>query len=67
MVDLNLKFSEEATKAFYVLKARSGCEKDSDVVKNALRLYEWFLLTKEEGKKILTDDGTTTREVEFIF
>lgn len=36
----------------------------ADTAKDALRLLEWFLMTKIDGKKMLIADGDTVKEVE---
>lgn len=47
----------------------SDSSSKATTVRNALRLYEWFIkVTKEEGNKlILAKDGETPKEVELLF
>jgi hypothetical protein len=65
---VQIDFSPAALKVLTQIKDRSGATSNAEVVRNALRLYDWFLSQKAEGAKIhvVASDGTT-KEVEFVF
>lgn len=65
---IQIDFSPTAMRVLAQIKMRSGASTNAEVVRNALRLYDWFLGQKLEGAKIhvVSPDGSA-REVEFMF
>jgi hypothetical protein len=64
---LQLDFSEKAYKTLSELKLKADVKTNAEVVRNALRLYEWFLEQKEQKAKIHVVKGDVAKEVELIF
>ena len=64
---LQLDFSQEAYERLAQIKEKSEARTNAEVVRNALRLYEWFLDLKQKNAKIRVVEGDTVKEVEFLF
>lgn len=62
---LQLDFSEKAYKTLTELKEKADVKTNAEVVRNALRLYEWFLDQKGAKIHIVRDDSV--KEVELVF
>lgn len=63
---VQFEFSPEAYQHLQEMRERAGAKTYAEVVRSALRLYEWFLDQKSNDAKILVDDGDSTRQVEFL-
>lgn len=64
---LQLDFSSEAYERLDQIKERTRARSNGDVVRDALRLYEWYLEQKDKGLRLQLSDGEVVREVELIF
>jgi len=64
---LQLDFSEKAFEKLNLLKEKADVKTNAELVRNSLRLYEWFLSQKEENARIQVVKGDEAKEVELIF
>ena len=64
---LQLDFSQEAYERLAHIKEKSEARTNAEVVRNALRLYEWFLDLKRKDAKLHVVEGDVTKEVELLF
>lgn len=64
---LQLDFSREAYNRLVDLRGRSEARTNAEVVRNALRLFEWFLDQKRNGYKIQLVKDNEVKEVEIVF
>ena len=63
---LQIDLSEEAHRRLLEIRAKSDTASNTELVRNALRLYEWFLDVKRENFRIqLVKDGAI-RDVEIM-
>ena len=60
-------FTAEGYKRLLRLKERAEAQTNAEVVRDALRLYEWFLARKSEGHKICIVKDDFVKEIEFLF
>lgn len=64
---LQLDFSPGAYKRLRELRDKADARSNADLVRNALRLYEWYLNAKLENYKINLVKNGETKEVEIMF
>jgi hypothetical protein len=65
---VQLDFAPEAMERLERIKLLAGLKTNAEVIRNALRLYEWFLKqTKENAYKIQLAKDHTVKEVELVF
>ena len=64
---LQLDFSPEAFERLHRIRARSDAATNAEVVRNALRLYDWFLEQKVGNARLQVVDGDTVKEIEILF
>ena len=64
---VQLDFSQEAYRRILAIRDMSAAKSNAEVVRNALRLYEWFLELKRAKSKLQIVQNDTTREVEILF
>ena len=64
---LQIDFSPAAYQSLLHLREKAGSRTLAEVVRNALRLYEWFLEQKEQGYKIHLIKDNQVKEVELMF
>ena len=64
---LQLDFSPEAFERLLRIKEMSDASTNAEVVRNALRLYDWFLDQKDKGRRLQLLEGKTVKEVEVLF
>ena len=64
---VQLDFSNEAYNRLKQLRERSDARTNAELVRNALRLYEWYLNTKDERYRIHLVRDNEVKEVEIIF
>ena len=65
---LQMDFSAEAFKRLEEIRVMSHAGSKAEVVRNAIRLYDWYLSAVKQRNAILqVVDGTTTRQVELVF
>jgi len=63
---LQLDFSSDAYGRLQEIRIASGCKTNADVVRNALRLYEWYLDQKRNGFSIQITKDDVLKEVEIL-
>lgn len=64
---VQLDFTPDAFNRLLQIKDRAGVKTHSEAVRNALRLYDWFLSQMDEGKKLQLVDGKEVRQVEVLW
>jgi hypothetical protein len=64
---VQLDFSPEAYNRLTALRKKAEARTNAELVRNALRLYEWFLEQKDKERKIHVVDGDNVKEVELVF
>jgi phage terminase large subunit-like protein len=63
---LQLDFSPEAYSRLLEVRRKSDARTNAEVVRNALRVYEWFLEQKQNKYKLQLVKGDTLKEVEIV-
>ena len=64
---ITLQFSPKAVKKFKAIKRRARLKSNAEVIKNGLRLYDWFLQTRRDGFKIHKVKGKKVIELDLQF
>lgn len=64
---MQLDFSPEAFDRLQEIKNLADARTNAEVVRNAIRLYEWFLRQKREHFKVQLVKGDKVKEVELVF
>ena len=64
---LQIDFSPEAYERLMRIRERSEAATNAEVVRNALRLYDWFLDQRAREAKLQMVDGDTVKEIEVLF
>jgi hypothetical protein len=64
---LQLDFSPEAFDRLQKIREMSDAKTNAEVVRNALRVYEWFLRQRREDYRFHLVKGNTVKEVELVF
>ena len=64
---LQLDFSPEAYDRLVRIRERSEAATNAEVVRNALRLYDWFLEQKNNGSTLQIVQEDSVKEVEILF
>lgn len=64
---VQLDFSSEAFEKLVEIKKKSGATTNAEVIRNALRLYEWFLQKRSENYKLQIEKDDVVKEVELMF
>ena len=63
-MQINLECSAEASDRLEAIKRKSNADTNADVIRNALRVYEWHIDQAEQGYKIgLVKDDTLVKTV----
>jgi hypothetical protein len=63
---VQLDFSPEAFARLQEIKDRSEAKTNAEVVRNALRVYDWFLRQREAEYKFHLVKGDLVKEVELV-
>ncbi len=64
---LQFDFSPESYEQLQKIKAKAEARTNGEVVRNALRLYEWFLdQQRSEFNRIQVTNGEIVKEIEII-
>lgn len=63
---VQLEFTQEAFVRLHEIKSRANASTNAEVVRNALRVYEWFLEQKAEGYKLQLVRDNHVKEVEIV-
>ena len=64
---LQLDFTAEAFERLMRIRRRSEAATNAEVVRNALRLYDWLLEQRSKGTSFQTVENGTIKEIEFVF
>jgi hypothetical protein len=64
---VQIEFSPEVSARLKEIKQLSDAKTNADVVRNAIRLFDWFLRQRQNGWQLQLVKGDTVREVEVIF
>jgi hypothetical protein len=64
---VQIEFSPEAANRLREIKQLADATSNADVLRNALRFYDWFLRQQQEGWKLQLRRGDAIREVEIVF
>jgi hypothetical protein len=64
---LQLDLSPEAFGQLLQLRDKADVKTNAEVIRNALRLYGWFLEQKKNNYRIQLAKDDTVKEVELIF
>jgi hypothetical protein len=63
---VQLDFTPEALERLRQIKEMAEAKTNAEVVRNALRLYEWFLRQKRENYKFQLVKDNMVKEVEIV-
>ena len=63
---VQLDFSQEAYDRLTEIKKLADARTNAEVVRDALRLYEWFLRRKREGYAVQLTKDDAVKEVELV-
>ncbi len=64
---LQIDFSPEAHERLMRIRERSEAATNAEVVRNALRLYDWFLEQRARNSRLQLVEGDTVKEIEVLF
>ena len=65
---LQFEFSAEAYERLNTMKDKTRASSYADLVRNALRMYEWLVEQQENGCEIaLVKEGQPLKAVQFMF
>ena len=64
---VQLDFSAEAYERLTQIRSKSETRTNAEAVRNALRLYDWFLDLRRRDAKLLISEEGTVKEVEVLF
>ena len=64
---VQLDFTPEAYQRLLEVRRMAEARTNAEVVRNALRLYEWFLIQRQEGFHLQITKEGVVREVELMF
>ena len=62
-----LAFSQAALSKLDAIVNKAGVKSRADAIRNALRLYEWWLGEQASGSKLIIDRDGKYSEVELVF
>lgn len=63
---VQLDFSPVAFARLEEIRELAGAKTNSEVIRNSVRVYEWFLRQKNDGFKINLVKGDQAKEVELL-
>jgi hypothetical protein len=63
---VQLEFTQEAFDRMLQIKEMANATTNAEVVRNALRVYEWFLRQKAENNRLQLVKDNQVREVELM-
>jgi hypothetical protein len=64
---VQLDFSPEAYERLNRIRTRSDAATNAEVVRNALRLYDWFLEQTSKDARFQIVENGDVKEIEFFF
>jgi len=63
---LQIDFTPAAYEHLNRMKEKANVKSTTDVARNALRLYDWYLEKQAEGYQLLLAKGDDVRQVELL-
>ena len=63
---LQLDFSPQEHERLQEIRKKADGKTTAEVVRNALRIYEWYLDAKARGARFRVVEGDVTKEVELL-
>jgi hypothetical protein len=63
---LQIDFTHEAYQHLNRMKEKANVKSTTEVARNALRLYDWYLEKQAEGFKLLLAKGNDVKQVELL-
>lgn len=63
---LQFDISPEALKELDQLREESGAATRAELLRNALRVYSWFLEHRREGFRLVLEKGSERTQVELL-
>lgn len=63
---VQLDFTEEGFNRLHEIKTLADARTNAEIVRNALRLYEWFLRQKKDDYRFQLVKDDMVREVELV-
>lgn len=64
---VGLDFSGEAFAVLQRMKTQTNAKDNAEVLRNALRLYDWFLQQQAAGRVLQLVNGDSVKELKFKF
>lgn len=64
---VQLDFSKAAFQRLNNIRERADVKTNAELIRNALRLFEWYMEQKEGGFKIQVTKDNLIKEIEFGF
>lgn len=64
---VQIDFSPDAYARLESIRERGDAQSNAEAVRNALRLYDWFLRQREEGYEVRLVKGDEERAVELLW
>lgn len=64
---VQIDFSRTAYARLDAIRERSEAQSNAETVRNALRLYDWFLRQRDEGYEVRLVKGDEERAVELLW
>ena len=64
---VQIDFSPAAYARLDSIRERSDAQSNAETVRNALRLYDWFMRQREEGYEVRLVKGDEERAVELLW
>jgi hypothetical protein len=64
---VQIDFSRTAYSRLDSIRERSEAQSNAETVRNALRLYDWFLRQRDEGYEVRLVKGDEERAVELLW
>ncbi|MEX1365203.1 MAG: hypothetical protein AB1Z98_18895 [Nannocystaceae bacterium] len=64
---VQIDFSPAAYERLETIRERGDAQSNAEAVRNALRLYDWFLRQREEGYEVRLVKGDEERAVELLW
>jgi hypothetical protein len=64
---VQIDFSPAAYSRLDSIRERSDAQSNAETVRNALRLYDWFLRQREDGYEVRLVKGDEERAVELLW
>lgn len=66
-MQITLDFSEDATQRLEEIKRKANTDSNAEVIRNALRIYEWHIAQTERGYEIGLVRGDVLEKVVTVF